>query len=236
MVDGGLLLLTVGRDGSLYLYFFLFFYKCILLQETTYANTQLYAKIGCMERETFTSTKLALHLYTDTQCSEPYDDGYPSRRHSTTGYEIKGYTFSTRVSFRPPFYTCQTCKPDEISDTFNKKSNTWYDDDYISEHGSKQGDDENDEEEEGDDKNNNNKNGDDYFQDDAYLSANDDVNYDDYYNRKLSETGTESKALSLRVESRLRELTPAVGQLEVSIFRYADRRLPCSILAGPHPL
>jgi hypothetical protein len=207
-----------------------------MLQETAYSDVQLYAKIGCMERETFTSTKLALHLYTDSQCSQLYDDGESTRRHSSKGYEINGYTFSTRVSFRPPFYTCETCKPEEISDTFNKKAGTWYDDDYISEHGSKQTDDDG-ENEEGDEENQDDdaQNGDDVYYDDvtddAYLSANDDIynynnaNYyggDDYFNRNRvllletegSNSNSNSKAL---VRAPPRKLTAAEGQLEVSL-------------------
>lgn len=165
-----------------------------------------------MDRETFTSTKLALHLYTDNKCSIPYDDGESSRKHANKGYNIKGYTFSTRVSFRPPFYSCETCNPEQISDTFNKKAGTWYDDDYISEHGYKRGsggEDEDSQDQQGDDNQ--------YYQDDnaddAYLQSNDDIynynnaNYyagDDYFNRNL-----------LR-ETAPRQLTPANGQLEVS--------------------
>ena len=145
-------------------------------------NNQLYAKIGCMERETFTSTRLQLHLYTDAQCSEPYDDGLEGRTHSNKGYEIDGEMFSTRVSFRPPFFTCQSCSPDVISETFNKKYGTWYDDDYISEHGQKRGEDNDPEDQGGDD----GINGDDasssssYYKDDGYvddtyMSANDDL-------------------------------------------------------------
>jgi len=82
-----------------------------MLQQTAYSNEQLYAKIGCMDRETFTSTKLQLHVYTDKKCTERYQDGQTDGYHSSKGYEINGYTFSTKTSFRPPFYSCQTCKP-----------------------------------------------------------------------------------------------------------------------------
>jgi hypothetical protein len=153
-----------------------------MLQETAYAQTKLYAKIGCMDRETFTSTKLQLHVYTDSQCSVKFDDGESSKQHSSRGYEINGYYFSTRVSFRPPFYTCQSCVESEISDTFNKKNNNWYDDDYISEHGKKssssssnnEGDAAEEEEAEVDE--HDDYYGDDYFGDDTYMYANDDVN------------------------------------------------------------
>jgi hypothetical protein len=46
------------------------------------------------------------------------------------GYIINGDFFSNHVSFRPPFYSCIGCMPDEISSSF-KKSRYWYDDDLI---------------------------------------------------------------------------------------------------------
>jgi hypothetical protein len=151
--------------------------QCILLQETEYASRKLYAKIGCMQRETFTSTKLQLHVYTDAQCSQPYDDGESSKRHATKGYEINGYYFSTRVSFRPPFYTCQDCAVEEVAETFNKKTGNWYDDDYITSHGKKSSE------------NADEKEGDDYFNDDAYFYSNDDVagSDDARYNAKAGD-------------------------------------------------
>jgi hypothetical protein len=169
-----------------------------------------------MERETFTSTKLALHLYTDAQCSQSYEDGETSRRHSTKGYEINGYTFSTNVSFRPPFYTCATCAPDEISDSFNKQAGTWYDDDYISQHGAAQ--------EQNQDDDNDDGQGyyvDDYV-DDTYLSANDDINNygngDDFYNgRNLNEVALRG----VDVDETL-TVTPAKGQLEVRRVSYFE--------------
>jgi hypothetical protein len=186
--------------------------NCILLQETGYAGESImYAKIGCMERETFTSTKLAIHIYTDAQCSVPYEDGGTSRRHAAKGYEINGYTFGTRVSFQPPFYSCEDCSPEEISDTFNKKAGTWYDDDYISEYGTKQKTEEEDGEEAADD----------YYQDDytddAYLAANDDINNgndayggDDYY---VGDDGRRNL-----VSFPVPEAAP--GQLEVRIMMF----------------
>ena len=133
----------------------------------------LYGKIGCMERETFTSTKLQLHLFTDAQCSTPFQDGESSRRHARKGYDLgDGVTISSQVSFRVPFYSCMTCVPPEISGTFNKRNGNWYDDDYISTYGMKQGDygDPND----------------DNQADDKYMSSNDDIgNYDDQYNRRV---------------------------------------------------
>jgi len=105
--------------------------NCVQLQETTYANEKLYAKIGCLERETYTSTKLKIHVYTDAQCSQPYDDGQSEEKHVRRGYDINGYDFSTKVSFRPPFYSCMTCKPTKISNSFSKQGTYWYDDDAV---------------------------------------------------------------------------------------------------------
>jgi hypothetical protein len=64
-------------------------------------------------------------VYTDKQCSEEYDDGDSNKK----GYNINGYYFNSKVSFRPPFYTCNTCKPKSISSSFTKKGTYWYDDD-----------------------------------------------------------------------------------------------------------
>ena len=99
--------------------------NCVLLQQTAYSDQKLYAKIGCLERETYTSTKLKIHVYTDKQCSEEYDDGDSNKK----GYSINGYYFNSKVSFRPPFYTCNTCKPKSISSSFSKRGTYWYDDD-----------------------------------------------------------------------------------------------------------
>jgi hypothetical protein len=99
--------------------------NCVMLQQTAYSDTKLYAKIGCLERDTYTSTKLKLHVYTDKQCSEPYDDG----QNNSKGYDINGYYFNSKVSFRPPFYSCASCKPSEISSSFSKRKTFWYDDD-----------------------------------------------------------------------------------------------------------
>jgi hypothetical protein len=95
----------------------------------------IYVKIGCMERETFTSTKLQLHLYTDQHCSQQYQDGQSARKHAIHGYDLGGYRLSSKVSFKPEFYSCLTCAPDEISQTFNKVNSNWYDDDYVSTNG-----------------------------------------------------------------------------------------------------
>ena len=119
----------------------------------------LYAKVGCMYKETQTSTAFQLHVYTDETCTEPYDDGRTDQQHAKSGYQINldeyyaanlddddtsiKYTdypvntvkFKTKVSFKPSFYKCQTCKPKQISDTFNKFSGTYYDDDFIGKYG-----------------------------------------------------------------------------------------------------
>jgi len=147
-----------------------------MLQETIHSDVPLYAKIGCVDRETFTSTKLQLHVYTDNQCSQPFDDGQTSRRHASKGYDINGYIFPTRVSFRPPFYTCDNCSPEEIADTFNKANGNWYDDYYISQNGKK-----NANYNGGNGNGNYNQNADDDGGNDAYQRANDDVARDDDY-------------------------------------------------------
>lgn len=127
----------------------------------------IYAKIGCMERETFTSTKLQLILYTDNQCSSPYEDSQTAKKRAHRGYELNGQLVSSQVSFKPNFYSCLSCNPDSIANTFNKRNSNWYDDDYISEHGNK----------------NNEENADDDYQyddqnavDDLYYSKSDDGN------------------------------------------------------------
>jgi hypothetical protein len=132
----------------------------------------LYGKIGCMERETFTSTKLQLHLYTDAQCSTPYQDGESSRRHARNGYDVGGgSTISSQVSFRVPFYSCMSCVPPEVSGTFNKLNGNWYDDEYISTYGMKQGNYGEERDEEND------------AGDDKYMASNDDVG--NYNNRRV---------------------------------------------------
>jgi len=170
--------------------------NCVMIQDTTNQDLQLYAKIGCMDRETYTSTKLQLHVYEDAQCSVPYDDGATSKRHSARGYEINGFYFSSRVSFRASFHTCQSCSPEQISDTFNKRN--WYDDDYISTYGSKVND--ADDSYKDDDENNS-----------AYMYANDDVGRDDdaryYANNDDSDDGNrlllESEDIRFRVSGDL---------------------------------
>jgi len=97
---------------------------CVQLEETQYSENPLYAKIGCQEKETLVSTRLQLYLYTDSQCSVPYQA-------KNGGYEVNGYFVSNKVSFRPPFYTCSTCTPPSVSSSFTKQSKNWYDDDVI---------------------------------------------------------------------------------------------------------
>ena len=85
------------------------------------------------------------------------------------------------MSFRPPFYSCLDCAPEEISDTFNKRSTNWYDDDFISKNRYNQNNQK---------KNQNNQNGngnadDGSGNDDAYKTANDDVHDDNNGNRQL---------------------------------------------------
>eukprot|EP00980_Cylindrotheca_fusiformis_P018144 scaffold5850_cov110-Cylindrotheca_fusiformis.AAC.7 len=177
--------------------------NCVQLDETLNSDEPLYAKIGCQDRETYTSTKLALNVYTDAQCSEPYDDGKPSKYHSTKGYMVNGALVSTAVTFRPPFYKCEGCQPDEISETFNKYKVSWYDDDYISEHGEKQ---EYDQDQAGDDDGQNQQ--DDYFNDDFaddYYAANDDANR----NRFLAEEKN-----PFRSELQPKQPEAAKGELE----------------------
>jgi hypothetical protein len=163
-----------------------------------------------MERETFTSTKLQLHVYLDAQCSMPYDDGESSKRHATKGYEINGYYFSTRVSFRPPFYTCQDCVVQEVAETFNKKAGNWYDDDYIISNGKKSSE-------------NEEIQGDDYFNDDAYFYSNDDVAASDDA-RYSAKAGDDGNRRALRANSAVEKLPVLTGnsdQLAVSAVQFA---------------
>lgn len=116
------------------------FLNCVMLKETADAEVPLYAKIGCQHRDTYTSTKLQLSVYKDAQCSQPYgeDGDEGDELVSNDGYNLNGYFLSNKVSFRPPFYSCQSCLPDEISGSFTKRYTAWYDDDYISKTGQKQ--------------------------------------------------------------------------------------------------
>lgn len=142
-----------------------------------------------MQRETFTSTKLQLHIYTDAQCSQHFDDGETSRKHSTRGYQIGNKVLSAKVSFKPEFYSCLTCEPDAISYTFNKKNSNWYDDDYISTYGNKQSKNQSTD----DGQNNSSNSTDDGTVDDQYYSNNDDYgqysnNTDDAYGNRMLKT------------------------------------------------
>jgi len=103
--------------------------NCVKLEQSTEQWQNLYARIGCLERETFASTKLSLHLYTDKTCSTPFYDGQTNLEHSTAGYDIDGENFETQVSFHPSFYSCKSCKPQSISNGFSKGENSWFDDD-----------------------------------------------------------------------------------------------------------
>jgi len=159
------------------------FLNCVMLKETANFENPLYAKIGCQHRDTYTSTKLQLVVYQDKQCSKPYDDD----EMKGDGYDINGYFLSNKVSFRPPFYSCQGCQPEEISNTFTKQYSAWYDDDYISEHSERQQYNDNEEDE---NNNNNNGNNDDanaaYYDDASAAAQTDDGSYyqqnDDTYN------------------------------------------------------
>jgi hypothetical protein len=225
--------------------------NCVLISSGGGSNNEdktietakpLYAKIGCMERETFTSTKLQLHVYTDAQCSVPYDDGKTARYHANRGYLLENtrnepFLFPTKVQFRPPFYTCQSCNIDQISETFNKASGTWYDDDYISQNGQKANnknanaaiDDQ--VQQDGDDQ------ADDYYHDDGnvddtYMSANDDIyryknngnnNKNYYYNKNGGNRGLLSTLRGQQedAEGRLVQLyTPAPRALKVCAIWY----------------
>jgi len=124
------------------------FLNCVMLKETANDDAPLYAKIGCQHRDTYTSTKLQLIVYTDAQCSNEYspeDETETARKND--GYDIDGYFLSNKVSFRPPFYSCQSCNPEEISQSFTKQYSAWYDDDYISSTGTKRTYDNEDEQE-----------------------------------------------------------------------------------------
>lgn len=142
----------------------------------------LYAKVGCRQRETFTSTRLQLYVYTDAQCSQHYEDGQTARKHASRGYKIGDKMISTKVSFRPEFYSCLSCSPEQISYTFNKRNSNWYDDDYIGTHGNSNKQSNSSNSGQGDDATGNST--DDAVVDDQYYSNNDDYkNYqaDDAY-------------------------------------------------------
>ena len=143
--------------------------NCVELAESSNLNYPLYAKIGCQQRDTYTSTKLQLIVYEDAQCSQPYEN---EDKKAKDGTYVGDYLISNKVSFRPPFYSCQSCLPDEVSATFSKSGTAWYDDDYISEHGKKTY---NNEEEGNDD-------GNQYDDANGYYVKADDYTMDDQYN------------------------------------------------------
>lgn len=87
-----------------------------MLKETANSDLKLYAKIGCQHRDTYTSTKLQLIVYKDAQCSRPFQNTEEDARKD--GYVVNGYFLSNKVSFRPNFYSCQSCLP--VS-TFNRR-------------------------------------------------------------------------------------------------------------------
>jgi hypothetical protein len=190
--------------------------QCLQLQETTPNGIPLYAKVGCMQRETFTSTRLQLHLYTDAQCSQHYDDGQTSRVHAIRGYKVGTLTIPTRVSFRPEFYSCMSCSPDQVSYTFNKRNSNWYDDDYIGKNGnnnknSNNGDGNNAQT----DDNTSSNSTDDAAVDDQYYTNNDDYkNYqnNDDNNRYLLAVGASEKDLKAYHDNFWSEYEALVNQ------------------------
>eukprot|EP00957_Ditylum_brightwellii_P137811 10505824-Ditylum_brightwellii.AAC.1 len=59
------------------------FLNCIMLQETAYSEQKRYAKIVCnLKNNAMTSTKLQLCVFTDKQCSVPYNDGQSDNAHA----------------------------------------------------------------------------------------------------------------------------------------------------------
>ena len=71
-----------------------------MLKETANDDAPLYSKIGCQHRGTYTSTKLQLIVYTDTQCSNEYspeDETETARKND--GYDIDGYFLSNKVRY-----------------------------------------------------------------------------------------------------------------------------------------
>ena len=181
----------------------------------------MYAKIGCMERETFTSTKLQLILYTDQQCSVPYNDGQTARKHASRGYEINGMLVSSKVSFTPSFYSCLSCSPDKIDYSFNKLNSNWYDDDYISEHGNKNN---------ANGGNDNNQNVQ-YAVDDLYYTKSDDGNQksgnDDGY-WKYSSYNADNNGNRRQLTLSSSELNRGIIQVRVEIAAFVDATLAAS--------
>lgn len=67
--------------------------QCVMIKETANDDIPLYAKIGCQHRDTYTSTKLQLIVYTDAQCSKGYGGEIKN-----DGYDLNGYWLSNKVS------------------------------------------------------------------------------------------------------------------------------------------
>jgi len=105
--------------------------NCVKLPQSMYTEQAIYAKIGCADRGSGISTKLALHLYQDKYCSREYDDGESSTHRN--GYKVNGYWLKNDVSFKPDFYTCQECTPPVLhdDDENDDEDGSWYDDDYL---------------------------------------------------------------------------------------------------------
>mmetsp|Transcript_19775 Transcript_19775/g.37135 ORF Transcript_19775/g.37135 Transcript_19775/m.37135 type:complete len:281 (-) Transcript_19775:1870-2712(-) len=72
------------------------FLNCVMLKETANDEYPLYAKIGCQHRDTYTSTKLQLIVYSDKQCSQVYSD----EEMKGDGYDVNGYFLSNKVRER----------------------------------------------------------------------------------------------------------------------------------------
>jgi len=144
--------------------------NCVKLAESSNLNYPLYAKIGCQHRDTYTSTRLQLILYEDAQCSQPFENSEENK--VKDGYYVGDYFMSNKVSFRPPFYTCQSCSPDSVSETFSKSNTVWYDDDHIAEFGTKYGEEDNNANANYDDANGYYVKADDYTFDDQYGNQN----------------------------------------------------------------
>ena len=66
--------------------------QCVMIKETANDDVPLYAKIGCQHRDTYTSTKLQLIVYTDAQCSKGYGGEIKN-----DGYDLNGYWLSNKV-------------------------------------------------------------------------------------------------------------------------------------------
>ena len=64
-----------------------------MIKETANYDVPLYAKIGCQHRDTYTSTKLHIIVYTDAQCSQGYGGEIKS-----DGYDLNGYFLSNKVN------------------------------------------------------------------------------------------------------------------------------------------